>query len=76
MTLFFLIIAAAAVGFFFYMVRYLHKGSPEEQQEREAYTKLMDQLREEASFYTGRPVSEEEILQKGREYGRHHHRRY
>ena len=35
--------------------------------------KLMDQLREEASFYTGRPVSEEEILQKGREYGRRHH---
>ena len=73
MTLFFLMIGAASLGFFFYMVSYLHKGSQEEQREREAYRKLMDQLREEASFYTGRPVSEKEILQKGREYGRRHH---
>ena len=67
-----LLLAAAGimVCFLFTQIRYLIKGSPEKQREEAAYRQLMDQYMEEASYYTGRPVSEEEILHVGREYRR------
>ena len=61
-----------AGGFFVWFIVTRAKRSPEQQREEAAYRELMDQLTEEASYYTGRPVSEEEILAKGREFG---HRR-
>lgn len=76
MTLLCLIAAGIFVWFILTRVGYLIKGSPEQQQEDDAYRQLMDQLTEEASYYTGRPVSEEEILAKGREFDRKNsHRR-
>ena len=56
--------------FLFTQIRYLIKGSPEKQREEAAYRQLMDQYKEEASYYMGRPVSEEEILHAGRDYRR------
>ncbi len=70
MVLLYLIAGGLMAWFVFTQIRYLVKGSPEKQREEAAYRKLMDQFTEEASYYTGRPVSEEEILAKGREYSR------
>ena len=65
-----------AGGIFVWFIVTHVKGSPEKQREEAAYRQLMDQLTEEASYYTGRPISEEEILSKGREFGRRNsHRR-
>ena len=73
MVLLYLIAAGMLVWFAWFIftsVRYLIKGSPEQQREEAAYRQLMDQFTEGASYYTGRPVSEEEILAKGREFNR------
>ena len=70
MTLLCLIAAGVFAWFVLTRVGYLIKGSPEQQQEDAAYRQMMGQLMEEASYYTGRPVSEEEILSKGREFNR------
>ena len=77
MVLFYLAAAGIMAWFLFTQIRYLVKGSPEQQREEAAYRQLMNQFTEEASYYTGRPVSEEEILQAGREYsrGRNHKRK-
>ena len=75
MTLVYLIAAGLFAWFIFTRVSYLIKGSPEKQREEAAYRQLMNQLMEEASYYTGKPVSEEEILAKGREYNRRNSRR-
>ena len=75
MILLYLITAGLFAWFIFTRVKYLIKGSPEEQREEATYRQLMNQLTEEASYYTGRPVSEEEILTKGREYNRKNSRR-
>lgn len=76
MILLYLLVAGMFAWFILTRVGYLIKGSPEKQREDDAYRQLMDQLTEEASYYTGRPVSEEEILSKGREFNRRntHHR--
>ena len=67
----FLLAAAGILAWYlFTQIRYLIKGSPEKQREEAAYRQLMDQYIEEASYYMGRPVSEEEILRAGREYRR------
>ena len=70
MILLYVIAAGIFAWFIFTKVRYLIKGSPERQREEAAYRQLMDQLTEEASYYTGRQVSGEEILTKGREFNR------
>ena len=75
MTLFYVIVIGVFAWFIFTRVRYLIQRSPEQRQEEDTYRELMDQLTEEASYYTGRPVSEEEILAKGREFGRRDSRR-
>ena len=75
MTLFYVIVIGVFAWFIFTRVRYLIQRSPEQRQEEATYRELMDQLTEEASYYTGRPVSEEEILAKGREFGRRDSRR-
>ena len=70
MVLLYLGATGVMAWFLFTQIRYLVKGAPEKQLEKAVYRKLMDQFTEEASYYTGRPVSEEEILAKGREFGR------
>ena len=75
MALFYVIVAGGVAWFIFTRVKYLIQRSPEQRQEEATYRELMDQLTEEASYYTGRPVSEEEILAKGREFGRRDSRR-
>ena len=75
MVLFYLAAAGIMAWFLFTQIRYLVKGSPEKQREEAAYRKLMNQLTEEASYYTGRPISEEEILAKGREFNQRRDRR-
>jgi len=70
MVLFYVVVLGIFAWFILTRVRYLIKGSPEQQREEAAYRQLMNQLTEEASYYTGRPISEEEILAKGREFGR------
>lgn len=67
MYLLYLIAGGIMAWFVFTRIRYLVKDSPEKQREEAAYRQLVDQFTEEASYYTGRPVSEEEILQVGRE---------
>ena len=75
MVFLYLIAGGLMAWFLFTQIRYLIKGSPEKQREEAAYRQLMDQFTEEASYYTGRPVSEEEILAKGREYNKRNSRR-
>ena len=70
MILLYVITAGIFAWFIFTKVKYLIQRSPEQQREEAAYRQLMDQLTEEASYYTGRPVSEEEILSKGRDFNR------
>ena len=70
MILLYLIAAGIFAWFIVTRVKYLIKGSPEQQREEAAYRQLMDQLTEEASYYTGRPVFEEEILTKGRDFNK------
>lgn len=70
MALFYVIVAGGVAWFIFTRVKYLIQRSPEQRQEEATYRELMNQVTEEASYYTGRPVSEEEILAKGREFGR------
>ena len=74
MILLYFIAAGLFAWFIFTRVRYLIKGSPEQRREEAAYRQLMNQLTEEASYYTGRRVSEKEILDKGREYNRRYSR--
>lgn len=38
--------------------------------EKELRKELLRELSEEASYYTGRNISEEDILRKGKEYGK------
>ena len=75
MTLFYVIVIGVFAWFIFTRIKYLIQRSPEQRREEAAYRELMDQLTEEASYYTGRPVSEEEILAKGWEFGRRDSRR-
>ena len=74
MAILYILILGTVIWGICHAVRRLLAGSPEERREEEAYRKLMDQLKEEASYYAGRPVSEEEILQIGREYNRRRNR--
>ena len=74
MTVLYILILGTVIWGICHAVRWLRAGSSEERREEEAYRKLMDQLKEEASYYAGRPVSEEEILQIGREYNRRRNR--
>lgn len=75
MVLLYVIAGGIFAWFVFTQIRYLVKGSPEQQREEAAYRKLMNQLTEEASYYTGRPISEEEILAKGREFNQKRNRK-
>ena len=75
MVLLYLIAGGLMAWFLFTQIRYLIKGSPEKQREEAAYRQLMDQFMEEASYYTGRPISEEEILAKGREFNQQRNRK-
>lgn len=57
----------------FKLERFLRKSDPAfliKQRERESYERLLNSYQEEASYYTGREISKEEILEKGREYER------
>ena len=70
MILLYLLAAGMVAWFILTRAGYLIKGSPEKQREEAACRQLMDQLTEEASYYIGRPVSEEEILSKGQDFNR------
>ena len=70
MTLFYVIVAGGVAWFIFTRIKYLIQRSPEQRQEEATYRELMNQVTEEASYYTGRPISEEDILAKGRKFGR------
>ena len=57
----------------FKLERFLRKSDPAfliKQKERESYEKLLNSYQEEASYYSGRKVSKEEILEKGRDYAK------
>ena len=57
----------------FKLERFLRKSDPAfliKQKERESYEKLLNSYQEEAAYYTGREVTKEEILKKGRDYAK------
>ena len=62
------VIAVALFAFAFYKIKQYHEVAPELKREEKAYNQLMDYLKAEASYYTGREISEEEILEVGRRY--------
>ena len=54
MTVLYILILGTVIWGICHAVRWLRAGSSEERREEEAYRKLMDQLKEEASYYAGR----------------------
>ena len=61
MILLYLLAAGMVAWFILTRAGYLIKGSPEKQREEAAYRQLMDQLKEEASYYTADQVPKRKL---------------